>query len=215
MKKIILILPLVLFARLANAQEMASKSPSPKTNEAHFGFKGGANFANIIRDDNTNASSEMKVGFNAGVFLEIPIVNGFSFQPEVQYSQKGYKTSGTFLGSPYQYSANTDYIDVPLLAKLSPSKSFGIVVGPQYSFLTSTKYKFTTNNTAYENLVNNSNNNLKKNILGGVVGLEIGGENVIFSARYSLDFQKNEGDGTSSTPKYKNQVVGLSLGFRF
>jgi Outer membrane protein beta-barrel domain len=214
MKKVFIAV-FVLAAGLVNAQEMASKSTSTKSNDLHFGLRGGVNLANIIRDDNTNASSEMKVGFNAGAFLEIPIVNGFSIQPEVQYSQKGYKASGTFLGSPYVYKANTDYVDVPVLAKFSPSKSFGIVVGPQLSFLTSTTYKFTTNNTAYENVVNNNNNDLEKNILGGVVGLEVGASNVIFSARYSLDFKKNEGDGTSSTPKYKNQVVGLSLGFRF
>jgi hypothetical protein len=36
----------------------------------------------------------------------------------------------------------------------------------------------------------------------------------VFDLRYSLDFQKNNGDGSSTTPAYKNQVIGLSVGVR-
>jgi len=117
-------------------------------------------------------------------------VNGFSIQPEVQYAEKGYKTSGSYLGNPYEYTASSNFIEVPLLAKLSPAKGFSILVGPQFSFLTNTKYKFTSSNTAYENQVNNDNNNLRNNILGGVVGLEFSTEPIVFDLRYSLDFQK-------------------------
>ncbi len=191
-----------------------SASAQGKTNKLSFGVRGGLNLANIIKSDGSDYASDMKPGFNAAVFLELPIANGFSVQPELQYSQKGYKSTGSFLGSPYDYTAATDYIEVPLLAKISPSSNFAIVIGPQFSFLTSTKYTFKTSNTGYEEVVNNDNNNLRKNTLGGVAGIEAGAGNFVFSARYSLDFQTNNGDGTSSTPKYKNQVVGLSVGFR-
>ena len=185
-----------------------------RTNKLSFGVRGGLNLSNIIKSDGSTVASEMKPGFNAAIFLVLPIANTFSVQPELQYSQKGYKSSGSFLGSPYSYTAETDYVEVPLLAKFSPSRSFAIVVGPQFSFLTSTKYTFKTSNTGYENVINNDNNNLRKNTLGGVAGIEAGAGKFIFSARYSLDFQTNNGDGTSSTPQYKNQVVGLSVGFK-
>jgi hypothetical protein len=51
--------------------------------------------------------------------------------------------------------------------------------------------------------------------LGGVIGLEAAAGPVIFDLRYSLDFQKNNGDGSSTVPNYKNQVIALSAGFRF
>ena len=143
-------------------------------------------------------------------------MNGFSVQPEVQFSQKGYKTTGSSLvNGSYEYNVTTNYIEVPILAKFSPSKSFAIVIGPQYSFLTSTKTNFTSGNANYQQLVQNDNNNLKKNILGGVVGIEAGASNLIFSARYNLDFQQNNGDGSSTTPQYKNQVIAFGIGLRF
>ncbi|MES2776903.1 MAG: porin family protein [Bacteroidota bacterium] len=185
-----------------------------KVNKLSFGLRGGVNFANIIEDGNKNFSTEIKPGFNAAAFVELPIFNGFSVQPELQFSQKGYKSSGSFLTNPYEYTATTNYVEVPLLAKIVPSPNFAIVVGPQFSFLTSTKYKFKTPNTEYEDIVDNENNDLRDNILGGVAGIEAGAGKFIFSARYSLDFQKNNGDGTSSTPRYKNQVLGLSVGFK-
>jgi len=185
-----------------------------KTNKLGFGIRGGLNLANIVQNGNNDYASEMKPGFNAAVYVEIPLVNGLSVQPELQFSQKGYKSSGTYLGSPYDYRANTNYVEVPLLVKIVPSKNFAIVVGPQLSFLTSTAYKFKTPNAVYENVVDNENNDLRDNVLGGVAGIEVGVRNLVFSARYSLDFQKNNGDGSSFTPKYKNQVIGLSIGFR-
>lgn len=198
-----------------SAQAQDTKS-SEKTNGLHFGIRAGLNLANILKTNDNSFSTQLKSGFNGGVFLELPIVNGFSVQPEVQFSQKGYKTTGSSLvNGSYEYNVTTNYIEVPILAKFSPSKSFAIVIGPQYSFLTSTKTNFTSGNANYQQLVQNDNNNLKKNILGGVVGIEAGASNLIFSARYNLDFQQNNGDGSSTTPQYKNQVIAFGIGLRF
>ena len=169
----------------------------------------------MVKDADNSFSSGSKLGLNAGAFLEIPVTAGFSIQPELQFSQKGYKNTGSFLGSPYEYKQTTNFIEVPLLAKLNPSKNFGILIGPQFSFLVSTQTKFTVNNSSFENQVKQDNTNLRKNILGGIVGIEASSGPVVFDLRYNLDFQNNNGDGTTSTPKYKNQVIALSVGFRF
>jgi len=203
---------LAIFAINVHAQKTSS---AEKTNGLHFGIKAGLNLANIVKTDDNNFSTQLKPGLNAGVFLELPIINGFSVQPEVFYSQKGYKTSGsTVVNGPYEYNITSNFIDVPILARFAPSKSFAILAGPQYSFLMSTKTKFTSTNTTYQNLVENDNNNLKKNIFGGVIGFEAGTEAVIFSARYNIDFQQNNGDGSSTTPKYKNQLFAIGIGIR-
>ena len=133
----------------------------------------------------------------------------------MQYSQKGYKSNGSFLGTPYEYKQTTNFIEVPLLAKFKPSQNFGILVGPQFSFLTSTKTKYTVANTSHEQQIDQDNDNLRKNILGGVIGLEAAAGPIVLDLRYSLDFQKNNGDGSSTTPTYKNQVIALSAGLRF
>jgi hypothetical protein len=196
----------------AQAQETTVKTE--KTNEVHFGIRGGVNVANIIKTDDNNFSTDMKLGFNAAVFLEIPIVNGFSVQPEFQYSQKGYKTSGSYLTQPYEYSVTTNYLEVPLLAKINPTKEFSILIGPQFSFLTSSKYNFKSGGTSYQDIVEEGNDDLRKNILGGVIGVEFNASHIVLGARYNLDFQQNESNGSSTTPTYKNQVIQFTIGLR-
>ncbi len=214
MKQIIVVTAALLLAGAVkvNAQE---KTSTDKKDGVHIGVRAGVNLSNLIQDNNANTTTGSKLGLNAAVFLELPITDGFSVQPELQFSQKGYKETGSFLGSPYEYHKTTNFIEVPLLAKFKPTKNFGILIGPQFSFLASTQTKFTVNNSTFENEVKQDNDNLRKNILGGVVGIEASSGPVVFDLRYNLDFQNNNGDGTSSTPKYKNQVIALSVGFRF
>lgn len=211
MKKMIM-LPALLV--LVSAVKVNAQSAS-KTNDVHFGLRAGVNVSNVIKSGDEDFSTGSKVGFNAAAFLELPLASVFSIQPELQYSQKGFKSSGSFLGAPYEYKQTINFIEVPLLAKLKPVPGFGIVVGPQFSFRTSTSTKFTVNNASYESQVKEDNDNLRKNILGGVIGVEAGAKNFVASLRYNIDFQNNNGDGTSTTPKYKNQVIALGVGIIF
>lgn len=195
---------------------MAQSKDNGSSNTLHFGIRGGLNLASIVKDDDApDFDNKMKPGFQAGVYLQLPITSGFSVQPEVLFSQKGYKASGSLLGTNYDYRVTTNYIDVPLLAKFSPMKNFGVLVGPQFSFLTNTSYKFKAGGTQFQDQIDNDNDNLRNNILGGLVGLEAGiTKNVTLSARYALDFQKNNGDGSSNSLKYRNQVVSLTVGLQ-
>lgn len=200
---------------VSSSTESYKTSDNPNKDRVHLGVRAGVNSSNLIKSGDVDISTGAKLGLNAAVFLEIPVIPGFSVQPEVQYSQKGYKASGSYLATPYEYKQTTNFIEVPLLAKFKPSKNFGILIGPQFSFLTSTKTKYTVANSSHEQLVDQDNSNLRKNTLGGVVGLEAAAGPIVFDLRYSLDFQKNNGDGSSTTPTYRNQVIALSAGLRF
>lgn len=202
MKKVIIVAICVLFAGTASAQK--------------FGVKGGVNFSNIIKTNDENFNTEFKPGINAGIFLEIPIVSSLAFAPELMFSQKGYKTSGTsLLGGANEYSVTTNFIELPVLAKINASDKFNIVLGPQVSFLTSTKETFKQGSDSYQNTIREENDNLKKSLFGGVVGLGINlTEKMSLNGRYALDFQKNNENGTTETPRYKNQVYQVSLGFK-
>ncbi len=202
MKKVIILAIGVLFAGAANAQS--------------FGIKGGANFANIIKTGDEDFNTELKPGFNAGIFVEIPIVSSFSIAPELMFSQKGYKTSGTsLLFGPNEYSVTTNFIELPILAKINATNKFSIVLGPQVSFLTATTEKFTQGSDTYKNTIREENDNLKKSLFGGVGGINIGlTESLSLHGRYAIDFQKNNENGTSETPLYKNQVFQASLAIK-
>ena len=203
MKKVLILAIGVLFAGAAGAQTM--------------GIKGGVNFSNIIKTNDRNFSTEFKPGVNAGLFAEIPIVKGLEFAPELMFSQKGYKTSGTsLLGGANEYSVTTNFIEIPILAKINATDKFSIYVGPQVSFLTFTKEKFTQGSSTYQNTIREENKNLKKSLAGGVLGIGIDlNKQLSLQARYALDFQKNNEDGTSETPMYKNQVIQTGLAYRF
>jgi opacity protein-like surface antigen len=201
MKKLFILAAGLFIAGAANAQ-------SP----VRFGIKAGVNIANITHNDGNNTfSSEAKTGFNAGVTADIKLIDGLSFTPEVLYSQKGYKeTAGN-----YELKRTTNFIDVPILASIRLASPLNLVVGPQVSFLMSTSDKYSTNNGSVT-VDNNDSDNFKKSLLGGVIGLRYDlTQNVDVHGRYALDFQKNNENGTTTTPEFKNQVWSFGLGYKF
>lgn len=97
---------------------------------------------------------------------------------------------------------------------MKPAEFITILAGPQLSFLMKQKdvYTFGSNSSEQEQEFNNDN--VRKNILGFVVGIDVIVYSVVVSARGAWDFQTNNGDGTNSTPRYKNQWIQLTVGFK-
>jgi hypothetical protein len=58
------------------------------------------------------------------------------------------------------------------------------------------------------------NDNIRKNLLGFVGGLDLNYEHYVLSGRAGWDFQNNVGDGTSTTPNYKNRWLQFTVGFK-
>ncbi|OAQ39336.1 hypothetical protein A5893_10690 [Pedobacter psychrophilus] len=209
MKKLFITALAIGFVTFAKAQE---KSILPS-----FGIKGGLNFANIIETDNSNFQTEYNTGFNAGVFVNVPIIGGLSFQPELLFSQKGYKSSRTGILGDGTFKQITNWIEVPILAKISTTSGFNIVLGPQISFLTKTTNKYEgTFSSAQQTKYEDDADKFKKSILGGVVGVGFDlTPRLSLNGRYALDFQKNNENGTTETPEYKNQVWQAGLAVKF
>ncbi len=183
---------------------------------AFLGFKAGANLSNVIKSGEGDFKSKFKPGFAAGIFVDIPVVEGLSFAPEIVFSQKGYQSSGSILGGDYDYKVTTNFIDLPVLAKFWIAEGFNLSIGPQVSFLLSTTESFKSGSREFRTTVEETNKGLKKSLVGGVVGLgyEIGGKLGV-NAHYALDFQKNNADGSAEVPAYKNQVIQLGLTYQF
>ncbi|MEY3679138.1 MAG: hypothetical protein RI924_1279 [Bacteroidota bacterium] len=183
---------------------------------AYLGFKAGMNLSNVIKSGEGDFKSRFKPGFAAGIFVDIPVAEVFSFAPELVYSQKGYQSSGTILGGDYDYKVSTNFVDIPLLAKFWVTEGLNLSVGPQVSFLLSTTESFKSGTQEFRNTIEEKNKNLKKSLFGGVIGLgyELGGQLGV-QARYALDFQKNNADGSAEVPEYKNQVIQLGLTYQF
>ena len=116
-----------------------------------------------------------------------------------------------------EFTQTTNFIDVPILATIKLGGSgLNLVAGPQVSFLLSTKNKFETEMGEIEQQVNEDSDNFKKSLVGGVIGFRYDINNTIdLHGRYALDFQKNNENGSNSTPEYKNQVFSIGFGYKF
>ena len=180
-----------------------------------FGIKAGVNYSNVYDEEGQNFVANGKAGFAAGGFIAIPIGKFLGVQPEIMYSQKGFKATGSVLGSAYEFKRNTNYLDVPLLIALKPNSMLTILAGPQLSFLLNEKYDFKNNVLSGEMQNKFDNEDLRKNTLCLTGGLDINMANLVISGRAGWDLKENNKDGTSTTPRYKNVWLQATIGFRF
>lgn len=212
MKKTILIVSLITvpFGITLQAQDSGSDTRERLT----IGAKIGMNYSNVWDEKGQDFTADSKVGFAGGGFIGIPLGKFLGIQPEILLSQKGVKGGGTVLGIPYTYSRRTTYIDIPLQLQLKPIEYLTLLFGPQYSYLISSKndYTFGANSTSQEQEFENEN--IRENILGFVAGADVNISHLVISGRVGWDFQTNNGDGTSSTPRYKNQWIQLTVGLK-
>lgn len=215
MKTNLLFLSAVLVMSFSLSAQEASTNNNPEPS-ARIGIKGGFSAATVVKTGDANYKTDPLLGFNAGGVLILPLGRVVALQPEVLYSQKGYHAMGSGLLGDYDYGRTLNFLDIPLLLRLNLSKELGIVAGPQYSYLLSTHTNFKNGSASYQENVKNENDNIRKNIFGGVIGADLNlGEHFFLYGRYTIDFKNNNGDGTSSTPAYKNQVIQAGLGILF
>lgn len=183
--------------------------------ELTFGIKAGANYSNVYDSNGEDFQADGKLGFVGGAFFAIPLGKMIGVQPEVLFSQKGFQASGTILGSPYKFTRTTNFIDVPLLFVIKPVKFVSILVGPQFSYLMKQKDVFQNAYTTIAQEQEFANEDVRKNILGFTGGIDININQFVIGARAAFDFQKNSGDGNTTTPRYKNVWFQGTVAYRF
>ena len=121
MKTIYITIALMIVSTLSlNAQDANTKATA--------GIKGGYNISSVSFDG--NSETEKLHGYHIGIYGESYIGKYFAIQPEILYSKQGYKiidNSGT-------YTQKLDYLNIPVMLKLYPVKSFFLEAGPQIGF---------------------------------------------------------------------------------
>jgi len=212
MKKVILVFA---FATFMFGSMFAQKSSADFREKLTFGVKAGANLSNVYDSQGEQFNADSKLGLAAGVFVALPLGKYFGIQPEILFSQKGYKGSGSILGSDYSFSYTSNYIDVPLLLAFKPISLITIVAGPQYSFLVKDSYTFNSALINVDQEYEFENDNIRKNTLSFLGGIDFNLNRIVIGTRVGWDLQSNKGDGTSETPRYKNIWYQATIGFRF
>lgn len=180
-----------------------------------FGGKVGLNYSNVYDTKGEDFVAQPKFGGAGGVFLAIPIGTYLGLQPEVLISQKGFQSSGKILGSTYNLTRTTTYVDIPLLFAFKPSEFITLLAGPQFSYLINQKDAFKNGTTTIEQENAFENDNVRKNTFCITGGVDITMKHLVLGARVGWDVQNNNADGTSTTPRYKNVWYQATIGYRF
>lgn len=200
--------------------------------QSSLGLHIGGNLASAtIKEDGSGVSisPDSKVGFLAGVVIEIPLATSFSFRPEINFIQKGYKVSYTESFSGITYSeeeeATMNYVEVPLnFAYNIPAGANQVFlgVGPTFGLGLSGKFKSKTSTTGEPSIEDESDINFGSdeakddfkpldmgiNILGGFKM----SNGLFFKAAYNLGLSNLSHDSDAS---YKNKGFSFSIGYMF
>lgn len=229
MKKLILGLAFA-GSLLVNAQEK-TKSTSPVT----FGVKAGFNASTLSKYDGYDGydnDQKLKPGFNAGVFVNIPVAEKFSVQPEVLFSQLGSKTE-----EREQYYVNSDrfrretdykktlnYLTVPVMVQYNILPQLYVEAGPEFGFLlggkdkgdftlTQTSGNVTTSQTTSfsENIVKDLHNkfNFGIGIGAGYYFTQNFGVTARFTAGITDIYKHNTGDAV------RNNAFQVGVAYKF
>lgn len=216
MKKLILGLA-VTASSLAFAQTTSTSTSS--SNPITFGVKGGMNVSSLSNGADLS-DSKSKIGFNAGVFANIPIASSFSIQPEVIYNDLGSKVTReyTVLGNKFknESSTNLGYIAVPVMFQYNALPNLYLEAGPEFGFLVSAKDKFKSSTNGNTNTQISSRNKDDFKTFNFGIGIGAGyyftqnlGVTVRYTAGVTDIYKTNSGDAV------RNNVFQVGLAYKF
>ena len=190
-KILVLSLFLISFSAISYAQKF------------QFGIKGGVDMHKI---DGRSFNEQFAYGYQAGVFVAIPLSERFGIQPEVIFSQVNIDTAND-LSSPYDFN-NLDkvklkYIKIPLLLNYNANKFVTLQAGPQFGIL------MDDNST----LLENGKSAFNKGDFSMVAGLQLNISSIKIYGRYGIGL--NNINDIDNKEKWKNQNIQLGIGFKF
>jgi hypothetical protein len=117
-----------------------------------FGVKTGINLARPSENLLAGFWASNRLGFVSGVYVNVPLNDKFSFQPEMIYSAQGDKENTFYAAQVVSGVGNVelfdvevlnklDYLSIPLMFQFKIVDEFYLQAGPQLSFLINAKQK--------------------------------------------------------------------------
>lgn len=206
-KRVLLLAVIALVAVQLQAQTNPTKAPKPRYTVSG-GLLGALNLSQFrVTDGGYVASVDYKygVGYAGGVWLNIPLNDVLSFEPQAQYSVLKYSLKSES-GIVKQFAGTIQYQSYPLLFKVRASEKLAILFGPQLDF----------NNTLKND---NSQPYFKRNFqafsTAATVGLELfPHEKVQIYARYFAGLNDmKDGANPNLVPRFFNE--GFQFGLKF
>lgn len=180
-----------------------------------LGVKLGYNSANFYGDSPTLDESSAKGGLCGGVFKSTGLLGLVAIQPELLYTQKGSKIEGDYQGQAATFTWKLDYLEVPLLVKLTPpipaALKPSIYAGPVGAFKLSHSATREYNETTEEYELDD----IKSFDYGAAFGisLDLGFPvgKLVFDVRYTRGMASI--DDSADPEDIKNQVFSFTVGY--
>jgi len=170
--------------------------------QIRFGIDPGLAISKGNYRPSTGLDRRIFVGFDGGALLEIGCSSKFMIQPEVNFAIVGVELND----GEKEATIKLRYITVPLLAKVSVSKKFNLLAGPQYGFLLSAKRDSSFTDERID---------LGNEFKSGDFGLAFGAEyqftrSIFLGARYNHGLKQIGADGQDFV--MRNRYLSLRLG---
>jgi hypothetical protein len=183
------------------------------------GVKGGVTFGDVpsILDelDEPGANTALRVGYAAGGFLAIRFGGGFSIQPEVLFTQKGVKIEVSESGATGDFKYKADYLDIPVLARLTFGKGIRgyVFAGPSFDIKLNAKMSIGFLGESEEQDVSDDVEDFEFALAFGG-GIELGP--LLLEARWSEGLTNiAKADAGEPVSDVKTRTFLLLAGFRF
>ena len=201
---------------LRMALPLALLIAAPLQAQTTLGVKGGINIATVDTNMDIADVVESRTGFVGGGFVTLGLGSLFALQPELLYSQKGFKFDET--GTAVQVGIN--YIEIPVLLKAQFKVAMlrpAVYAGPVLSFETGCSLSALEISVDCDDEMAGMDER-KKNEWGAVFGANldfiVGPVILILDARYQLGLT-NLADVPDSDEEVKNRVWQIMAGVGF
>lgn len=179
---------------------------------AAFGVKGGVNFANITFDvEGVDINFDKRTGLVAGAFVVWPAEARVALQLEALYSQKGAR----FDEQGSTFDVDVDYLDVPILARVSTPLTTGTRLyafgGPLLAFRLRARGETLFDGEGENGDISDEVEPIDFGLVAGA-GVEFG--RMLVDARYTWGLKALNKEDTDEV-KVKSRVFSIMAGFRF
>jgi len=182
---------------------LALATVAPATAQMSYGVKAGVNYADVSFDGDVASSG--RVGLLAGGFATIPLFGWLAVQPEVIYTVKGTAVDVADIKS----DLIVDYVEVPLLARISIRRNIYVAVGPSMAFRVRARSRTAFGGSTEEIDLKEDVESFDLGVVGAA-GIDLG--RWVFDGRYTHGLSDID---ASDDAKMRNRVLSVSAGIRF
>lgn len=185
--------------------------------QTNVGFTLGGTYSNVTaKSSGISISFKSKAGITAGLFADVSLSSNLSFQPALNFVQKGFKLEQDDVKAVVTYN----YLELPLNILYRTQKDYGFFVGagPSIAYGLSGKEKYSDSQNSEDTKVKfGSGDDEVKPLEFGVnalAGYKFG-NGFLFSVSYNLGLSNIQNGNSNETGTVKNRYFALKIGYLF